>query len=105
MERTKHWTKEDYKRIQKQGEIFTKELAKAMDLDIKSDEVQKLVAQHYQGIETFYDCSYEMYRGLADMYVVDPRYTAFYDKFRPGLAKWLQKAIHYYCDQKQKKSD
>ena len=101
-ERTKNWSKEDYKRIKEDGETLTKELAAAMDLDIKSKEVQTLIAKHHKGIEKFYDCSYEMYRGLGNMYADDPRFTATYDKFRPGLAKWLQKAINYYCDKNQK---
>lgn len=101
-ERTKNWTDADYKRIAQEGNIFTQKLANAMDKDIKSPKVQELVRQHHKGIETFYDCSYEMYRGLAEMYVADARFTKFYDKFRPGLAKWLRDAIMYYCDQQEK---
>jgi hypothetical protein len=102
MQRTKHWTKADYKRIKEEGEKFTRELANAMDKDIKSPEVQQLIAQHHKGIETFYDCSYEMYRGLSELYVTDSRFAAYYEKFRPGLAEWLHKAINYYCDIQEK---
>jgi hypothetical protein len=31
--------------------------------------------------------------GLAEMYIVDPRFTANYDKVRPGLAQYLHDAI------------
>lgn len=102
MERTKHWTKEDYKRIAIEGKKFTQQLADAMDKDVKSPEVQSLIAQHRQGIEVFYDCSDEMHRGLAKLYITDPRFKAYYEKFRPGLAQWLHDAIQYYCDQRQK---
>jgi DNA-binding transcriptional MerR regulator len=98
MERTKHWTKIDYERIKEEGKKFTQQLADAMDHDISSPQVQELIAMHHKGIENFYDCSYEMYRNLGDMYITDPRFTAYYNKFRPGLAVWLQKAINYYCD-------
>lgn len=101
-ERTKHWTKEDYNRIAKEGKLLTQQLAKAMDLPIENSEVQKLIAQHHKSIEVFYDCSYEMYRGLGQLYVTDPRFTATYDKVRPGLAAWMQKAMNYYCDQHEK---
>jgi hypothetical protein len=104
MEKVKHWTKEDYSRIKKEGEEFTKQLAEAMDKDIKSPEVQVLIEKHYQGIKYFYDCPLEMYRNLGEMYVSDFRFTSYYDKFKPGLAAWLQKAINYYCDLKQKQS-
>ncbi len=101
-ERTAHWTKADYDRIAESTKTLTQELADTMDNGFDSPEFQALVDQHHQGIEVFYDCSPEMYRGLASMYVTDPRFKDFYDKFRPGLAEALQKAINYYCDQKEK---
>lgn len=100
IEKVKKWTKKDYEEFKKKGKEFTKELAQAMDRDIKSPEVQALVEKHRQGIEYFYECSPEMYRNLADMYVNDPRFTKYYDKHKSGLAKWLRDAIYYYCDQK-----
>lgn len=101
-ERTAHWTKADYDRLSESTKTLTQELADTMDNGFDSPEFQALVDQHHQGIEVFYDCSPEMYRGLASMYVTDPRFKDFYDKFRPGLAEVLQKAINYYCDQKEK---
>lgn len=99
-ERTANWTKVDYDRIAEKTNSLTKELALTMDKGFDSPEFQALVDQHHQAIELFYDCSPEMYRGLASMYASDPRFSAFYDKFRPGLAEVLHKAINYYCDQK-----
>jgi DNA-binding transcriptional MerR regulator len=98
-ERTKNWTKEDYKRIAAEGKKFNQLLADMMDKGFNSPEFQDLIQKHYEGIEVFYDCSLEMYRTLGDMYVADPRFTATYDKFRPGLARVMQQAINYYCDQ------
>lgn len=103
VQRVKHWTKSDYNRLKEEGNKFTQKLAAAMDKEIPSKEVQELIAQHHKGIEYFYECSYEMYRGLGELYVTDPRFTAYYDKFRPGLAKWLQKAINYYCEEHERK--
>ncbi|CAN5177115.1 MerR family transcriptional regulator [soil metagenome] len=103
IERTKYWTKADYDRIKEEGIKCAQKLAEAMNLDVKSPEVQSLIHQHHQGIEIFYDCSVEMYRGLGQMYVSDKRFTIYYDKFKPGLAAWLQKAIEYYCDTYEKK--
>jgi len=28
------------------------------------------------------------------MYVADPRFTAYYERMRPGLTGWLSEAIH-----------
>jgi DNA-binding transcriptional MerR regulator len=103
MEKVKHWTKDDYQRIKEEGKQLTQELADAMDNEIKSPEVQALIERHHQGIEYFYTCPMEMYRNLGQMYVDDPRFTKYYDKFRPGLALWLKDAIAYYCDHHEKK--
>lgn len=100
-ERTKHWTHDDYKRLTENANKFTQELAYTMDKGFDSPEFQALIAKHYEGIGTFYDCSLDMYRMLGEMYVSDPRFKAYYDKFRPGLAEFIKKAINYYCDQKQ----
>ncbi|MEP7081568.1 MAG: TipAS antibiotic-recognition domain-containing protein [Chloroflexota bacterium] len=43
--------------------------------------------------DAFYECSYEMHVGLAEMYVADPRFTATYEKIAPGLAQYLHDAI------------
>ena len=58
-----------------------------------SPEVQALVAQHRAGINVFYDCTDEIYAGLAEMYVSDPRFKANYDSERPGLAEFLREAM------------
>lgn len=41
----------------------------------------------------FYECTYDIHRGLADMYVCDERFKEFYDSMRPGLAEHLRAAI------------
>ncbi len=49
---------------------------------------------HRQHISrNFYDCTYEIHRGLADMYLADPRFTATYEKIAPGLAQYIHDAI------------
>lgn len=101
-ERTKHWTKDDYKRLTEDGKKFTQMLADTMDKGFDSPEFQALIAKHYEGVGTFYDCSLEMYRMLGEGYVSDPLFKAYYDKFRPGLAEFMQKAINHYCDRKQR---
>lgn len=103
VERTKNWTKADYELVKKEAEAFNKELASVMGKDINSDEVQSLIEKHYRGIQYFYDCPYDVYRGLGEMYVSDPRFTKTYDKVKPGLAVFLRNAISYYCDQHQQK--
>ncbi len=44
-------------------------------------------------IRWFYDCGYDMHRGLAELYVSDPRFTATYDEIEPGFSGYVRTAI------------
>ena len=48
--------------------------------------------------ERFYDISHDFHRGLADMYVADPRFAKTYDDLAPGLAAYVKEAIHANAD-------
>lgn len=95
-------TKVEMQKLKEDGKRHTQMIADAMDKGIDHPDVQKLIAEHYQGINFFYECPLEMYRNLGKMYVDDPRFTAYYDKFRPGLAVFMKDAIAYFCDHTQK---
>ena len=56
---------------------------------------------HLRSIERFYDCSYAMHRGLADLYLADPRFTKTYEDIRVGMAQYVNDAIHANADQGQ----
>ncbi len=96
-ERIKQWTKADAERIKEEGNALTKKIADMMSKGPTDKDVQVLIAEHYKGINVFYDCSLEMYKNLGQMYVEDSRFTAYYEKFAPGLALFMQQAIHYFC--------
>ena len=58
-----------------------------------------LAEAHRQHISRwFYDCGYEMHRGLADIYTSDGRYIAAYDEIEPGLALYVRDAMHANAD-------
>ena len=58
-----------------------------------------LAEEHRRQIDRyFYACGPEFHRGLGDMYVADPRFTATYDAVAPGLAAYLRDAIHANAD-------
>lgn len=101
MARVSKMTKQEMADLKEKGTAFTKTLAEHMDLPIDDPKVQALIKQHHQGIAFFYDCPLPMYRNLGQMYVDDPRFTAYYDTFRPGLAQFVRDAIAVYCDQQQ----
>ena len=59
-----------------------------------SDDAMDGAEAHRRQIDdAFYECSYEMHVGPADMYLSDPRFTATYEKIAPGLAQYLHDAI------------
>ena len=105
-ERTKNWSKEDYKRIARQGEEWTQRLAQLRDsgCSVDSPEVQEMIGQHYNSLRAFYEPNLAMYQGLGQMYVDDPRFTAYYDKFGDGLAIFMRDAMQEFVKQEQIKT-
>lgn len=69
--------------------------------DPASDIAQRAAELHKQWL-TFYWSEYseEAHAGLAQTYVDDERFAAYYDKDVPGTAKFLRDAIHIYVGQK-----
>lgn len=102
--RTSKYSKEDWNEIQAEsGEIY-QGLADRMDRDPADPGVQAFIERHHRHIsERFYECPTEQYRCLGDLYVDDPRFTANYDKMRPGLAVFVRAAIQVFCDRAAKK--
>jgi DNA-binding transcriptional MerR regulator len=97
--RAASYTKADWDAIKAETDEINHALARLVDRPPADPEVQALVARHHRQIdERFYKCSAEMYRGLANMYVDDPRFTANYDRVKPGLATFLRDAMLVYAD-------
>ncbi len=101
-ERVQNMTKEQLDKVVTDSETLTREIAEHMDNDPASEAVQELIKRHYEGLRTFYEPTLEMYRGLAEMYVQDPRFTAFYEKYAAGLAQFMHDAMIAYCDAHKK---
>ncbi len=97
--RTSGYTKQDWQDIQTESDEINRSLAALMELDPAGAEVQELAGRWYRLINTrFYECSPQILRGLADMYVEDARFKSHYDRWKPGLAAFLRQAMHVYAD-------
>jgi DNA-binding transcriptional MerR regulator len=96
--RVRRMTKAQWNGVKEEGDRVTRALAEVADRAPGDPEVQALIAQHYAWIEQFYAASAEMYRGLGRLYVEHEEFRAFYDKYRPGLADFMQAAMAYYAD-------
>ncbi len=97
-ERARKMTKEQWQMQKTEGVEVPRLLAASMDKDPGDPEVQKLIARHCATIAMFYDVTPEIYRGLGQMYVDDPRFRANYDKHGAGLADFMKLAMEYYAD-------
>lgn len=94
----KNMTQEQYEAVTKLAEQVTETLAEAFKTgDPASDIAQKAADLHKQWL-TFYWSSYskEAHAGLAEMYVDDDRFKAYYDEKQPGTAEFLRDAIRIY---------
>lgn len=99
--RTRSYSKDDWLEAKAEGDAATQRLISAMQagLPAGSDEAMDAAeALRQQITRWFYDCSYAMHRGLADMYVQDPRFTKTYEDLAAGLAQYVHDAIHANAD-------
>lgn len=62
-------------------------------------QMRAVMARWFAYIDrSFYHMTPEIFRGLGDGYVQDPRFTAHYEAIKPGLAQFMRDAMHAYCD-------
>ncbi|MGV9708432.1 MerR family transcriptional regulator [Streptomyces sp. NPDC003483] len=94
--RAARYTKDDWKRMQAEVASWGERYDALMEAGETPDgeRAMDLAEEHRLHISRwFYACSYEMHRGLGEMYVADERFKEFYDSMRPGLAGHLKEAI------------
>lgn len=101
-EKTSKYSKEDWEKISEEANNIYIELANLMDKNPDDEEVQVLVQKWRDHISNnYYNCTIEIFRGLALMYVADERFTKNIDNYKEGLAKFLSDAMNVYCDNKK----
>ena len=96
MQRTQRYTKEDWLKIKQEQADLQERLVAAFRSGTvpDSEAAMNLAEDHRQQISRwFYDCGYDVHRGLAQMYLADPRFTKNYEDLAPGLAQWVHDAI------------
>lgn len=98
----KNMSQEDYEKVTALANQVLDTLAEAFKTgDPSSDLAQKAADLHKQWL-TYYWSEYskEAHAGLAQMYVDDERFTAYYDKNQPGTAVFLRDAVLIYTGMK-----
>jgi hypothetical protein len=94
--RTSKYTKDDFAAAKVDQEAATElfVIAYGNSYAATSDHAQAAVVAHRAAISKwFYDCSVEMQKNLAVMYLEDHRFKAYYDGRVRGLAKYVHDAI------------
>ena len=102
--RTAAYTKEDWIAIKAEADASIAGFAEAIRAGEPANGTvaMDLAEAHRQHISRwFYDCDYEMHRGLAELYVSDPRYIAEYDKIEPGFSGYVHDAMLANADRHQ----
>jgi hypothetical protein len=94
--RTSKYTKDDFAAAKVDQEAATEQFVMAFgnSYDVRSEQAQAAVVAHRDAISKwFYDCSIEMQKNLAVMYIEDHRFKAYYDGRVRGLAQYVHDAI------------
>jgi hypothetical protein len=94
--KTSKYSKDDFRAAKVDQEAATELFVYAFgnSLPIDSPKVQEAVTAHREAISKwFYDCSVEMQKNLAIMYIEDARFKEYYDGRVRGLAQYVHDAI------------
>ncbi|CAK4869421.1 unnamed protein product [Aphanomyces euteiches] len=99
----KSMSEEQHAAVEKLGADVIDVLAAAYATGDPAGELaQKTADLHRQWLSFYWDTySKEAHAGLAQMYVDDERFTAFYDAKQPGSAEFLRDAVWIYTGKKQ----
>lgn len=99
--RAASYTKDDWLEIKAGTERLYRRIAEAMAAGEPAGgaAAMDLAEEHRSQITRwFYDCSYEIHRGLGELYVTDPRFTENIDRYATGLSRYLRDAIAANAD-------
>ena len=97
------YSKDDVARATAEMQLATYQIKAALQGGLAPDSSQAMdgAEAHLLSISKWwYECTYEIHKGLADMYVNDVRFTDFYEKQLPGLAKFMHDAIYANTESK-----
>ena len=94
----KGMSQEQFAEVTKLGTEVIETLQAAFKTGDPAGELAQKAADLHRQWLCFYWDSYtkEAHAGVAQMYVDDPRFTAYYDEQQPGTAKFLRDAVHIY---------
>jgi MerR family transcriptional regulator, thiopeptide resistance regulator len=99
--RTGSYSKQDWERLGVEAGAIYETFAALMQAgsDPTSPAAMDAAEQHRQHISRwFYPCPRDMHRGLGELYVSDPRFTANIDRVRAGMSQYMKEAFRANAD-------
>ena len=92
-------TPQQFEKVQMLEKKVGEKLSAALETkDPASKAAQEACELHKQWLQCFWkDYSKEAHLGIAQMYVADSRFAAYYEKFGKGCAQFLYDALCVYC--------
>jgi DNA-binding transcriptional MerR regulator len=92
-------TKEQYENTEALSQAVNEAIRTAFDAgDPRGELARKACELHKEWLMRYWtQYSPEAHMGLAQGYVDDPRFRAYYDAIKPGCAQFLRDAIFAYC--------
>jgi DNA-binding transcriptional MerR regulator len=94
--RTSRYGKKEWAQQKAEFQVLADEFAALMKAGVKPEHAKaRAVAERHRAhiSKWFYECTYEIHRGLAEMYVADERFTKHIDREHNGLAAYQRAAI------------
>lgn len=95
--RVRSMSKEQWQALKAEGEAINEAIASLMDKAPDDPAVQAQIGRHFGMINNFYTVTPDIYRGLAQHYVDHDEFRAYYEKYRSGMAEFMQAAMTYYA--------
>ncbi|QOR67875.1 MerR family transcriptional regulator [Cytobacillus suaedae] len=97
-EKLKNMPQTEHEEATRLADELSETLAAAFKTGDPAGELAQKAAEMHKNWLTFYWAEYskDAHAGLAQMYVDDERFTAYYDKEQPGTAEFLRDAIYIY---------
>ena len=89
-------TEEEYERFENLGKEIRKRLKEAVLADVSpdSEEAGRIVMLHKEWLGmTWKKYTEEAHKAMANLYISDERFQAYYDREVPGCAAFLEQAI------------
>ena len=98
----KNMTQDEHDKVTKLANEVIETLDEAFKTGDSAGELAQKAAEMHRQWLSFYWGSYTKaaHAGVAQMYVDDERFTAYYDKKQPGTAKFLRDAVFIYTGTK-----